>query len=112
MVESANIDTRFTSSMLPLQVHFDCKFRGIDAVSSRYARTLGGNRTVAEVRRLLAKYKHSYVRVHAGVPTILWKAGVVRPDDDLTCKCQLRPVLIAVPCCCPPKCVMLPWPVA
>lgn len=89
MVESANIDTRFTSSMLPLQVHFDCKFRGIDAVSSRYARTLGGNRTVAEVRRLLAKYKHSCVCVHAGVPTILWKAGVVRPDDDLTCKCQL-----------------------
>jgi hypothetical protein len=32
-----------------LQVHFDCKFKGIDAVSSRYARTLGGNRTIAEV---------------------------------------------------------------
>jgi hypothetical protein len=31
------------------QVHFDCKFKGIDAVSSRYARTLGGNRTIAEV---------------------------------------------------------------
>jgi peptidylprolyl isomerase len=30
-------------------VHFDCVFRGIDAVSSRYARTLGGNRTIAEV---------------------------------------------------------------
>ncbi|GBF96750.1 peptidyl-prolyl cis-trans isomerase chloroplastic [Raphidocelis subcapitata] len=29
-------------------VHFDCLYRGIDAVSSRYARTLGGNRTVAE----------------------------------------------------------------
>lgn len=29
-------------------VHFDCIYRGIDAVSSRYARTLGGNRTVAE----------------------------------------------------------------
>jgi hypothetical protein len=26
-------------------------YRGIDAVSSRYARTLGGNRTIAEVRR-------------------------------------------------------------
>jgi hypothetical protein len=36
--------------LLPPQVHFDCKFRGIDAVSSRYARTLGGNRTIAEVR--------------------------------------------------------------
>jgi hypothetical protein len=32
-----------------VQVHFDCRFRGIDAVSSRYARTLGGNRTIAEV---------------------------------------------------------------
>jgi len=30
------------------QVHFDCLYRGIDAVSSRYARTLGGNRTIAE----------------------------------------------------------------
>lgn len=29
-------------------VHFDCTYRGIDAVSSRYARTLGGNRTIAE----------------------------------------------------------------
>lgn len=35
-----------------LQVHFDCKFKGIDAVSSRYARTLGGNRTIAEVEGL------------------------------------------------------------
>jgi hypothetical protein len=31
------------------QVHFDCLYRGIDAVSSRYARTLGGNRTIAQV---------------------------------------------------------------
>lgn len=31
-----------------ISVHFDCMYRGIDAVSSRYARTLGGNRTVAE----------------------------------------------------------------
>ena len=30
------------------EVHFDCKFRGITVVSSRQARTLGGNRTVAE----------------------------------------------------------------
>lgn len=29
-------------------VHFDCLYRGIDAVSSRYARTLGGNRTIAQ----------------------------------------------------------------
>lgn len=32
------------------QVHFDCKFRGLSVVSTRSARTLGGNRTVAEVR--------------------------------------------------------------
>eukprot|EP01023_Acetabularia_acetabulum_P019482 TRINITY_DN19935_c0_g1_i3.p3 TRINITY_DN19935_c0_g1~~TRINITY_DN19935_c0_g1_i3.p3 ORF type:complete len:169 (-),score=16.34 TRINITY_DN19935_c0_g1_i3:448-954(-) len=31
-----------------VQVHFDCKFKGIDAVSSRAARLLGGNRTIAE----------------------------------------------------------------
>lgn len=31
------------------QVHFDCKFRGIDVVSSRSARLLGGNRSIAEV---------------------------------------------------------------
>jgi hypothetical protein len=31
------------------QVHYDCLFRGIDAVSSRSARLLGGNRTIAEV---------------------------------------------------------------
>lgn len=29
-------------------VHYDCVFRGIDAVSSRSARLLGGNRTIAE----------------------------------------------------------------
>eukprot|EP00983_Pelagomonas_calceolata_P050322 1141918-Pelagomonas_calceolata.AAC.4 len=31
------------------QVHYDCTFRGIDAVSSRAARLLGGNRIIAEV---------------------------------------------------------------
>ena len=29
-------------------VHFDCRFRGIDAVSSRQAQLLGGNRTIAQ----------------------------------------------------------------
>lgn len=29
-------------------VHYDCIYRGIDAVSSRSARLLGGNRTIAE----------------------------------------------------------------
>ena len=31
------------------QVHFDCLYKGIDVASSRSARLLGGNRTVAEV---------------------------------------------------------------
>eukprot|EP00879_Flechtneria_rotunda_P014870 GHRR01015537.1.p1 GENE.GHRR01015537.1~~GHRR01015537.1.p1 ORF type:complete len:230 (+),score=37.35 GHRR01015537.1:55-744(+) len=35
-------------------VHFDCRFKGIDAVSSRYARTLGGNRTIAEPYEFVA----------------------------------------------------------
>jgi peptidylprolyl isomerase len=29
-------------------VHFTCRYRGLSAVSSREARTLGGNRTIAE----------------------------------------------------------------
>ncbi|GAB4824051.1 hypothetical protein N2152v2_011097 [Parachlorella kessleri] len=36
------------------RVHFDCKYKGIDAVSSRAARTLGGNRTVAEPYEFIA----------------------------------------------------------
>ena len=35
---------------LPVQVHFDCMYKGIDVVSSRQARLLGGNRTISEVR--------------------------------------------------------------
>jgi peptidylprolyl isomerase len=31
-----------------LKVHFDCLYKGIDVVSSRSARLLGGNRTIAE----------------------------------------------------------------
>ena len=30
-------------------MHFDCIYRGIDVVSSRQARLLGGNRTISEV---------------------------------------------------------------
>jgi hypothetical protein len=33
-----------------VMVHFDCKYRGLSVVSTRNARVLGGNRTVAEVR--------------------------------------------------------------
>ena len=32
-------------------VHFDCMYKGIDVVSTRSARLLGGNRTVAEASR-------------------------------------------------------------
>lgn len=35
-------------------LHFDCYFRGIDVVSSRSARLLGGNRTLAEPIEVLA----------------------------------------------------------
>lgn len=35
-------------------VHFDTIFRGIDVQSSRYSRTLGGNRTVAEPFEFIA----------------------------------------------------------
>lgn len=31
-----------------VKVHFDCKYRGINVVSTYTARTLGGNRTIAE----------------------------------------------------------------
>lgn len=34
--------------MYRIQVHYDCKYRGIDVVSSRAARLLGGNRIIAE----------------------------------------------------------------
>jgi peptidylprolyl isomerase len=30
------------------QLHYDCKYRGLLALSSREARLLGGNRTIAE----------------------------------------------------------------
>lgn len=32
-----------------MQVHFECKYRGLTVVSTLMARTLGGNRTVSEV---------------------------------------------------------------
>lgn len=35
-------------------VHYDCIFRGIDVVSSRSARLLGGNRTIAEPFQFIA----------------------------------------------------------
>lgn len=35
-------------------VHFDCMYKGIDVVSSRSARLLGGNRTISEPFEFLA----------------------------------------------------------
>eukprot|EP00878_Enallax_costatus_P011970 GHUV01012498.1.p1 GENE.GHUV01012498.1~~GHUV01012498.1.p1 ORF type:complete len:199 (+),score=18.12 GHUV01012498.1:141-737(+) len=49
-----------------VSVHFDCKFRGIDAVSSRYARTLGGNRTIAEPFEFVAGQPVNVVVKKAG----------------------------------------------
>lgn len=39
-----------TEDVAWLQVHFDTIYKGIDVASSRSARLLGGNRTLAEVR--------------------------------------------------------------
>jgi peptidylprolyl isomerase len=48
-------------------VHYDCMYRGIDVVSSRQARLLGGNRTIAEPFEFVAggKLDSSRVRVDA-----------------------------------------------
>lgn len=46
---------RLTS--VSVQVHFDCMYKGIDVVSSRQARLLGGNRTISEVRAKPAGHK-------------------------------------------------------
>lgn len=35
-----------------LQVHFDCMYKSLDVVSSRSARLLGANRSIAEVSQL------------------------------------------------------------
>ena len=48
-------------------VHFTCRYRGLAAVSSREARTLGGNRTIAEplefkYGRLPAEFNKPLVR--------------------------------------------------
>ena len=48
-------------------VHFTCRYRGLSAVSSREARTLGGNRTIAEplefkYGRLPAEFNKPLVR--------------------------------------------------
>lgn len=39
------------SYKLLLQVHFDVTYRTLDVVSTRSARLLGGNRSVAEVQK-------------------------------------------------------------
>ena len=55
-------------------VHFDSMYKGIDAVSSRSARLLGGNRVLAEVRLL--------------PQTGAWPA--VNSDGSSTCQCGGR----------------------
>jgi peptidylprolyl isomerase len=70
-----------------VQVHFDCRFRGIDAVSSRYARTLGGNRTIAEVRRehLLAAAAAAAAKEHklaAAVIPAAWPSCCYHRDTQ------------------------------
>lgn len=47
-------------------VHFDCMYRGIDVVSSRAARLLGGNRTIAEPFQFIAGESVSQKKVKMG----------------------------------------------
>jgi peptidylprolyl isomerase len=49
-----------------VSVHFDCYFRGVDAVSTRSARTLGGNRVVAEPFEFVAGQKVAAKKVTMG----------------------------------------------
>ncbi len=48
-------------SCVTSQVHYDCIYRGIDVVSSRSARLLGGNRTIAEVNDT---HTHTHTHTH------------------------------------------------
>lgn len=71
------------SSMLPScmwsQVHFECKYRGLSVVSTRSARVLSGNRTVAEVGSTLC----GAVEVEGAAPACL--PACLRG----TCSCSL-----------------------
>lgn len=70
-----------------VMVHFDCKYRGLSVVSTRTARVLGGNRTVAEVNGMqLAMVEgslqaarlccwHGYVHFMVGQPNLLAAGG-------------------------------------
>ena len=40
---------QLTLPLAPLQVHFDCLYRGVTAVSSRESKLLAGNRIIAQV---------------------------------------------------------------
>ena len=64
-------------------LHFDCKFRGLTALSSREARTLGGNRTIAEplelkYGKLPAEYTKPLKR-----KTVVGIGAEVRIDPEL-----------------------------
>ena len=58
-----------------MTVHYDCKYRGIDVVSSRSARMLGGNRSVAEVRGSAGVWLLLLLAVGAAMGARRWGGG-------------------------------------
>ena len=54
-----------------LQVHFDCMYKSLDVVSSRSARLLGANRSIAEVSPLdvicltMSSIKQALIQLYA-----------------------------------------------
>lgn len=69
------------------QVHFECKYRSLTVVSSLSARTLGGNRTVAEVGAAGLRWKGE--RGGLGGSAAVLEAGTAgdarRPVADHSC---------------------------
>ena len=67
-------------------VHFDCKYKGIDVVSSRQARLLGGNRTVAEPLEFIAgeSVKAGAARMEGESAGGLFTGGGPKPPPALS----------------------------
>lgn len=68
-------------------VHFDCLFRGIDAVSSRSARLLGGNRTIAEPYEFVVGekvYGAVLKKISEGANGLFSGAGGPKPPQALS----------------------------
>ena len=64
-----------------MQVHFDCMYKSLDVVSSRSARLLGANRSIAEVTDSPADHIHCH------------QSHMV-PEDALILECSLAAPLV------------------